>query len=302
MPETYSENSDSADHATPEAQIAALNGQLARKEEKLKARSEALVTATSEIQKLRNTVDENFQQTVKFCYRLLNAFDPMLGNQACSVVDICRRMGKSESFTEEERKAFLAAAWLHDLGLLSFSRSLVHKMFENASTLTENEKQALRQHPAKGQQLVYFTDDMRQTGEIIRSHHERFDGQGYPDNFAGETIPWASRCLAIAIYYVECGQPKTLALEDILKQSGTTFDPEAVRLFFKMTQADSLPPQVKEVMVGELAPGMCLADDIYNNAGLLLFPKGIELTDATIAKVQKHNMLGAVTQRFLVFS
>jgi response regulator RpfG family c-di-GMP phosphodiesterase len=285
-----------------DAQLAELRNQLARNDGELTAQASALVVAAAEVKKLRNALSDSVDQFVKFSYRILNAFDPMLSDQARAVVDISSKMAKSEYFTEQEKTVLITAAWLHDLGLLSFHRSVLHKMYSNPTALTEDEQKALRQHPIRGQQLAYFADNMRSVGETIRAHHERFDGHGFPDGFAGEMIPWTARCLSIAIFFVECGLSKQQALDSILKGSGTAFDPEAVRLFFKMTQADSLPHQIREVMVDELLPGMCLVEGIFNDSGLLLFPEGQPLTEATISKIKNHNMLGSVRQRLLVFS
>jgi response regulator RpfG family c-di-GMP phosphodiesterase len=301
MSEAFHSKSDPSDPVPDDAQIAEFRVQIARNEEELKIRADALCVAAAEVKRLSDLLNASFDPYIKFCYQTLNTFDPLLGDQARAVVDISSKMAKSDYFTEQERTTFLTAAWLHDLGLINFHRSVLHKMYSTPAALTEDEQKALRQHPIRGQQLAYFADNMRSVGETIRAHHERFDGHGYPDGFAGEMIPWTARCLAIAIFFVECGLSKQQALDAILKQSGTAFDPEAVRLFFKMTQADSLPHQIREVMVDELMPGMCLTEGIYNNAGLLLFPEGQALTEATITKIKNHNLLSSVRQRLLVF-
>ena len=63
---------------------------------------------------------------------------------------------------------------------------------------------------------------------VIRHHHERFDGMGYPDGLAGRSIPWTARCLAVAVGFVESGQRKQAASDAILAQAGTAYDPEAL--------------------------------------------------------------------------
>jgi len=297
-----SDSDFSAKMAPLEVQVEQLRSQLARSEAEIQARSESFVTAAAELKRLREELKVNFDHSVKLCYRFLNAFDPFLGDHARTVVDICTKVAKSKYFTESEREAFIAAGWLHDIGLIGYHRSILHKLHSAPSTLTTTEQESLRQHPVRGQELASFANHLHGVGETIRGHHERFDGHGFPDGFAGETIPWTARCLAVIVYYIECGQPKTHALESILEQSGTAFDPEAVRLFFKMTQADALPHQVREVMVDELLPGMSLVNGIFSNSGLLLVPEGQSLTAATIEKIKNHNMLSSVTERLLVFT
>lgn len=293
---------DSETPASLEARVAELHARLSDCESELQIRTDSVLAAAVELQRLRDALKTNFDHSVKLCFRLIKAFDPLLGDQARAVVDICSRIAKSKYFTDQEREVFIAAAWLHDIGLIGYDRSLLHKLHSAPATLSAAEQDLLRQHPIRGQELASFADHFRGIGETIRGHHERFDGHGYPDGFAGETIPWPARCLAVAVYFIECGLPKQQALDSILKQSGAGFDPEAVRLFFKMTQADGLPHQIREVMVDELVPGMLLAKGIYSNAGLLLVPEGQALTATTIAKIKNHNMLSSVTERLLVFT
>jgi len=268
----------------------------------LHALREELAAKTAELEKAKDDLDANFENSLKLCYRLINAFDPLLGDQACMVVKICTKMAESKYFTAPEKRAFIAAGWLHDIGLLGFDHSVLHKMRSAPASLSTAELKILRHHPISGQGLASFVSKLKGIGETIRSHHERFDGLGYPDGYTGETIPWTARCLAVAAYFVECGLPKTLALSSILEQSGSAFDPEAVRLFFKMTQSADLPQQIREVMVDELTPGMILSKGIFNDVGMLLVPEGQPLTAATIAKIKNYNMLTSVTERLLIFN
>jgi len=168
--------------------------------------------------------------------------------------------------------------------------------------LSKDEMAMLKNHPSYGQTLASFVDELRTVGETIRAHHEQFDGRGYPDGLAGEAIPWTARCLALAVFYVESTIGKQKTVDAIVKESGTRFDPDAVRLFFKVTQIAELPQTIQEIMVDELTPGMRLVKGIYSPSGLLLVAEGQDLNPATIAKIKNHNMLTSVTQRLLVYS
>jgi hypothetical protein len=139
-------------------------------------------------------------------------------------------------------------------------------------------------------------------GETIRCHHERFDGSGYPDGLAGEMIPWTARCLAVAVWFVESGLPKEQAIELVLAESGRALDPEAVRLFLKVTHLLQLPRQVREVLLDELSPGMVLASGLYSPHGLLLVGEGQTLSSNTISKIRNHNQVSPISQRLLVYS
>lgn len=284
-------------------EVARLRGEVSQLQERLcRSESEQNIwksASRTELLRLQEELQRNHSQSVKLCSELIRTFDPLLGSQARAVVAICLRMAKSNYFTESSRAAFITAAWLHDIGLIGVDRRILRKLYNSPGSLTSREQQLIRQHPIKGQQLVSFGDPL--IGEIIRSHHERFDGEGYPDRLGGETIPWEARALAVAVYFVESGLRRQDALDAIMKESGKVFDPQAVRLFFKSTQSDTLPHQIREVLLDEIQPGMCLAQGLYSEAGMLLVPKGTTLTSPMVTKIRNFSMINAVNHRLLVF-
>lgn len=284
-----------------QADTAQLNNQLAQAIAELQAKVDELISQKKELDTAHDALKTNFQHSLELCYRIINTFHPLLGQQTHAVVEICRKMTESNYFTEEEKHVLIAGAWLHDIGLVGFDRNILHKLHTAPGSLTESELKALSKHPVNGQMLASFVDNFRTVGETIRAHHERFDGRGYPDGLAGQAIPWTARCLAVAVEFVECRLPKAEAVEEIARLSGTVLDPEAVRLFFKTTQAADLPKQVREIMMDEMSPGMRLVDGIYSPVGLLLIPEGQSLNETSITKIKNHNLLNSVTQRLLVY-
>jgi response regulator RpfG family c-di-GMP phosphodiesterase len=282
-------------NANLQMQTAQLNEQLEAKLEELGAKKKALDAANAALQ-------TNFDHSLELCYRIINTFYPLLGQHTKQVVEICQRMVESGHFSEEEERVLIASAWLHDIGLVGFERSLLHRFFSTPESLTDDDRKLLQQHSIYGQALATFVDQLTGVGETIRAHHERFDGGGYPDGLAGEMIPRTARCLAVAVHFVECGVPKDSAMQGILRQSGTAFDPEAVRLFLRSIPSSEVPRTMREVLVEELSPGMKLATGIYSPSGLLLMGEGQELNLPTIEKIKNHNLRTSVTQRLLVYS
>jgi HD-GYP domain-containing protein (c-di-GMP phosphodiesterase class II) len=211
-------------------------------------------------------------------------------------------MALSPHFTTEEREVLKTSAWLCDLGLIGVSRE-VFRVFQNEpERLTERELEGIHNHPVYSQTLAAHIDGRPLVGETIRGHHERFDGQGYPDGLAREAIPWTARCLAVAVWYVETGLASPQALEAIDAESGKALDPEAVRLFRTTTRLQALPKSVREVMLEDLQPGMILANGIYSPHGLLLVGEGQPLNPGTIAKIRSHNLVTPISHRLLVYS
>jgi len=284
------------------AEAVRLNERLTAANTELQSKIQELVDQKRHLDAANGAMKTNFEQSLELCYRITNTFYPLLGKHTKAVVDICRRMAETSHFSEEEKHVLTVSAWLHDIGLIGFERDLLHKYFTNPAGVNRDEMMTLKNHPAYGQTLASFVDELRAVGETIRAHHEQFDGKGYPDGIAGEAIPWTARCLALAVFYVESTLPRPQAIEAIVKESGKRFDPEAVRLFFKVTQIAELPLSIREIMVDELTPGMRLAKGIYSPSGLLLVAEGQDLNIATIAKIKNHHMLVSVTQRLLVYS
>jgi response regulator RpfG family c-di-GMP phosphodiesterase len=242
-----------------------------------------------------------YENSLELCRRILTAYDPILGGQAKALVEFANKMAETEHFTESERHVLRSAAWLCDLGLIGVSRELLRTFRANPGSLTERERATLHYHPIYSQTLAALVDPRADVGEAIRAHHEQFDGSGYPDGLGGKNIPWAARCLAVAVGFVESGLPKQAAIDAILARSGIAYDPEAVRLFLKVTNLVSLPRQVREILLDELEPGMVLASGIYSPHGLLLIGEGQSLGPATIAKIRSHNQVTPINQRLLVY-
>ena len=261
-----------------------------------------LTSQKDALDKAHEALKENFEHSLGLCYRIINTFYPLLGTRTKAVVEICRKMSESTVFSAEERHVLMTSSWLHDIGLVGVKREILYKFFNNPDECTQDDLIMIHQHPAYGQTLAAFVDRLTTVGATIRAHHERFDGGGYPDGLAGQSIPWTGRCLAVAVAYVESGLNREEAGDFILRQSGTALDPEAVRLFFKATGVASLPLQVRELLLDELRPGMKLAKGIYSPAGLLLIADGQELTPPIISKIKNYNLLTHVTQRLLVYS
>ena len=159
----------------------------------------------------------------------------------------------------------------------------------------------IEQHSILGEELVGFVHHLTAVGTIIRSHHERFDGLGYPDKLAGEAIPWLGRILAVAVRFTEINRMNKVSLEIIKQESGSSFDPEAVRLFLRCLPKVTVPRKEREVMLMELQPGMILAKGIYTPNGMLLIPEGQIMNEPFINKLHNHNRVSPIKQSLLVY-
>jgi response regulator RpfG family c-di-GMP phosphodiesterase len=277
------------------------NQQLRETNAQLESKVRDLQQQTHRFDAANRELAASYENSLELCRRILTTYDPVLGGQTRAIVDFAALMARRDHFSDGERHALRTAAGLCDLGLIGVPREMMRAFRSKSDQLTERERSLLHSHPLYGQTLATLVDHRPDVGEVIRAHHERFDGLGYPDGLAGNAIPWPARCLAVAVGYVESGLAKRAAIEAILADSGKAYDPEAVRLFLEVSSLSQLPKQVREVTLHELEPGMVLANGIYSPHGLLLIGEGQPLSPATILKIRSHNQVAPISQRLLVF-
>jgi ribonuclease P protein subunit RPR2 len=127
---------------------------------------------------------------------------------------------------------------LHDVGKVAIPDAILHK----AGPLSGEERALMETHPEKGAQIVGEIGFLRDAVDVIRHHHERWDGRGYPDRLAAEAIPLAARVFAVAdvLDALTTHRPYRRASsfeearEMILRDAGTHFDPDVTAVFAKM--------------------------------------------------------------------
>ena len=254
-----------------------------------------------EIDATNDSLKTNFSRSLELCQRVLTTFNPLLGEQAKAASKICQSMAETHYFDTEQKHILDISSRLYDIGLTAVPSGFMSAVQTNPADLPPELKNVVENHTIQAQALASFVDSLKPVGETIRAHHERYDGTGYPDGLAGEMIPWTARCLAVVAHYVTCGLSPEMAVDSILEQSGTAFDPDATRLFLRCAQASPLPRLVKEVMVDELEVGMQLAAGIYSPTGVLLVSDGYHLDENTINKIRNYNLNSTLLRQLLVY-
>jgi HD-GYP domain-containing protein (c-di-GMP phosphodiesterase class II) len=146
-------------------------------------------------------------------------------------------IGGELGLSDKELSHLEQVAMLHDMTRLELPKSILGK----AGPLTADEWQKIQKHPELGYEMVSNAPFLREAGEIILCHHERYDGGGYPRGLKGEEMPLAARVFAVADAYSAMTSdrpyrkavPHTAAIREIRGSAGAQFDPEVVDAFLE---------------------------------------------------------------------
>ncbi len=151
--------------------------------------------------------------------------------------------GRELGLSGEPLETLKLAGLLHDIGKIDTCSSVLEK----SGGLTSKEFELVKLHPVHGADLLLQTETLARVARVIRHHHERYDGTGYPDGLTGEAIPFLSRILYVADAFdsMTADRPyrkapgKHYAISELRRCSGTQFDPLVVEAFLDIIEAFS---------------------------------------------------------------
>jgi putative nucleotidyltransferase with HDIG domain len=179
-----------------------------------------------------------FNSSMTSLVNALETKDPYTAGHSIRVSDLAGKIAEYRYGLSPEVKEVQIAGKLHDIGKVGTQERILHK----PEKLTEEELTHIKEHPLIAEKILAPFEKLRSVSRVIRHHHERFDGKGYPDGLAGEDIPELSRILAIADSYdaMTSARPYCAAMKaekaigEIKKSLGTQFDPKIGKIFIKL--------------------------------------------------------------------
>lgn len=174
----------------------------------------------------------------------IEAKDEYTRGHSRRVAQYAALIAKNMGWTNEEIQSLKNCAYLHDIGKIGIPDQILNK----PGKLTNEEFNLIKQHTIIGQDIVKDVTIIPHLNEVTRSHHEHYDGSGYPDGLKGNEIPIQARIIAIADSYDAMNSRRiyrnALSFEQIKEQikqkSGTQFDPEIAEIFLKLMDNKSL--------------------------------------------------------------
>ncbi len=163
--------------------------------------------------------------------------DNMRADHVARVRQLASILAAEMGMGKDEMALLQKASILADTGKIEIAQGILNK----PGTLTEQEWAEMKRHPEFGYNFLISMRPLRDAGEIVLAHHERYDGQGYPRGLRGEEIPMGARIFTIADAYTAMTSDRPhrkkitheVAIKEILRNSLTQFDPEVVRAFVR---------------------------------------------------------------------
>jgi ribonuclease P protein subunit RPR2 len=224
-----------------EAQLREREREAAAKEEQLQRYAADLRETFKEERARAQELHRSYMLTVRALANAVEARDAYTGKHAERVaaygLQIAAAVGMRLSEQPEIEFGFL----LHDAGKVAVPDAILFK----PGPLTYEERMVIERHPVTGWEIVRDIEFLGQARDVIRSHHERWDGGGYPDGLAGEAIPFSARVFALADaldaittdrpYRIGVALPEARAM--IESGRGTQFDPAVVDAFARIPDA-----------------------------------------------------------------
>ncbi len=200
-------------------------------------------SALGQWQSIRELRDAN-ELTLRSLGSALEHRDDETGGHTARVVDLSEKLARRLGWKEEEVKSLRWGAYLHDLGKLAIPDGVLHK----PGQLTPDERRVIQKHTTVGYDMLQDLHFLpAETLDLVRYHHERWDGQGYPSGLRAQDIPSTARVFSIVDVYdaltsarpYKAAWTRERALSEIRLQGGRQFDPQFVESFvLMMTEQD----------------------------------------------------------------
>jgi putative nucleotidyltransferase with HDIG domain len=192
------------------------------------------------------TQRELFLFTIEKLAQAVELRDTYTGEHSRRVTRFAVLLGPQLRLSAEDVELLRIGTPLHDVGKIGIEDAILRK----PGPLTPAEFEVMKTHVTKGAEIIEKVPDLAAAVPIVRSHHERWDGGGYPDGLQGEDVPRLARIVAVANAFdamafdtpYRRGQAAEIAFAEIERQRGRQFDPEVVTAFL----------QVREKVVAEV--------------------------------------------------
>ena len=192
------------------------------------------------IREYKSNLEKAYVQTIEVLRHVVESRDKETKGHSERVATLAKELAEEMRLAPDEVEMIHVAGLFHDVGKIGIPDSILLKQ----GPLTQEEFQTIKGHPAEGERIILSYAPFKNLLNIVRGHHERYNGTGYPDGFAGEEICLGARVIAVAdsfdammsnrTYRKGLGFDATMA--ELRKGRGTQFDPAIVDTFIGLTE------------------------------------------------------------------
>jgi diguanylate cyclase (GGDEF)-like protein len=207
-----------------------------------KNRVEAYTSILDEINKNIDEKDVELVTSIKTLISVINAKDRYTYGHVERVVMYSRLIADKLQLSRRCKEILIYGAYMHDIGKINIGKEILVKQMK----LSNEEWEELKQHPANGVEIIKSVESLQEIIPLIISHHERYDGKGYPNNLKGEEIPYLARILTVVDSFdaMTSNRPyntrKTYeeGIQELERCSGTQFDFEIAKVFIEVIRSN----------------------------------------------------------------
>jgi diguanylate cyclase (GGDEF)-like protein len=233
---------------------------------------------------------ELYLASVKALAAAVDARDPYTRSHSARVAALARTIGDELRLSADQLRRVQLGALLHDIGKIGVPDAILNK----PGPLTADEWVLMRTHPAVGGSILAAVEPLRDLVPIVRAHHERFDGAGYPEKLAGDSVPIEAYVVAAADAFevivsrraYKQAQSVEFACAELVRCRGTQFHPDVVDAFLRVIERDRMQGAAYLRRVGSIEQ-----EDIENVPG----PGGV--LEQFAASAHAHGRQLAILQR-----
>lgn len=196
----------------------------------------ALMTPIIRLQRAKGELEKNFFETIKRVMDFTEALSPYTSGHSFRVSRYAGRLARDMGLPKDKVESIEKGARVHDIGKIAMM-----DMVRKRGRLTPEQRRIMNTHPLLGEQFIRGFDFLKDAVPIIKYHHERYDGRGYPGDLKGKEIPLSVRIVTVAEVFDAMttdrsyrGQHSfTYAVGQLKRYSGKQFDPAIVRTFIR---------------------------------------------------------------------
>lgn len=250
---------------------------------------------------------KDFDHSINIILHAVEEFDSYLGSHAIYVQKLSELIAEEQNLPEEEIDNIRYAAVLHDIGLIGISREAI----QDYQKVEEGDPALTKEHPVIGATILGKEHNFIRIGRLIRHHHEKFNGTGYPDKLKGGDIPIGSRIIAIAdftgkyLYDIIC-RKENMSLSNLsnrlISESKTRFDPELVDSTIKLINNKDFKLQyILRLPSKALMEDLLTAMPLHLQSGTLFLPKDTLLDEEIIKEIQRLSKTNYSLNKIFVY-